>query len=114
MKVVDFDRTVLDATFLVLPPEDGAASLVFESSGGHGGGPTPRTLQYRQGLNVLLQRLKLLDAIVPEVRVETARTRLLPVEQQRIAIPHRAFPVALASVSDVDAFRLEISRYAST
>jgi hypothetical protein len=77
MKVVDFDGTVLDATILVQPTEVGVASVVFESSGGHEGGPNPRNLQYRQGLNVLLQRLKLLGASVPEIRVETARTRLL-------------------------------------
>lgn len=110
MNVVDFDGTVLDATFVVLPPEDGTVSVVFESSGGHEGGPNPRNLDYRRGLNVLLRRLQLMNAVVPEIRVETGRTRLLPVEQQRIVIPGRPFPISLASVGDVDTFRLEISR----
>jgi hypothetical protein len=39
MKVIDFDGTVLDATFSVQPPEGGVVSVVFESSGGHEGGP---------------------------------------------------------------------------
>ena len=111
MKVVDFDGTVLDATFSVQPPENEVMSVVFESSGGHDGGPNPRNLQYRQGLNVLLRRLQLMNAVVPEIRVETGRTRFLPVEHQRIVIPSRPFPVALATVENVDEFRQEISRY---
>jgi hypothetical protein len=82
MKVVDFDGALLYATFSVQPPEHGMVSVVFESSGGHEGGPNPRNLQYRQGLNVLLQRLQLMNAVIPEIRVETSRTRLLPVEQR--------------------------------
>ena len=71
MKVVGFDGTVLDATFSVQPPEHDVISVVFESSGGHEGGPNPRNLQYRQGLNVLLRRLGLMNAIVLEIRVES-------------------------------------------
>lgn len=111
MKVVDFDGTVLDATFSVQPPERGVVSVVFESSGGHEGGPNPRNLQYRQGLNVLLRRLQYAHAVIPEIRVETERTRLLPLEEQRIVIPDRPFPVALSPDEDVDLFRQEISRY---
>ena len=111
MNVVDFDGTVLDATFSVQPPEHGMISVVFESSGGHEGGPNPRNLQYRQGLNVILKRLQLMDAVVCEIRVETERTRLLPVEQQRIEIPGRTFPIAFSTLGDVEVFRLEISRY---
>ena len=112
MKVVDFDGTVLDATFSVQPPEQGVVSVIFESSGGHESGLNPRNLQSRQGLNVLLRRLQLMNAVVPEIRVETARTRLLPVEQQRIVIPGRPVPVVFSTVEDVDVFRQEISRYA--
>src|ERR1700722_17518951 len=101
MKVVDFDGTVLDATFSVHPPEGGMVSVVFESSGGHEGGPNPRNLQYRQGLLVLLRRLQTLDAVIREIRVETERTRVLPIEQQMIVIPGRVFPLALASIGDV-------------
>ncbi len=111
MKVIDFDGTVLDATFSVQPPERGDISVVFESSGGHEGGPNPRNLQYRQGLNVLLRRLQMMHATIPEIRVETERTRLLPMEEQRIVIPNRQFPVILSSVEDIDTFRQEISRY---
>jgi hypothetical protein len=111
MKIVDFDGTVLDATFSVQPPDRGVASVVFESSGGHEGGPNPRNLQYRQGLNVLLQRLQRINAGIAELRVETERTRLLPLEQQRVVIPGRTFPVALSAVGDVNEFRKEISRY---
>jgi hypothetical protein len=111
MRVVDFDGNVLDATFSVQPPEQGVVSVVLESSGGHEGGPNPRNLQYRQGLNVLLRRLQRMNAVITEIRVETGRTRLLPVERQRLVIPGRAFPVALSSVGDVDVFRQEISRH---
>lgn len=111
MKVVDDDGIVLDATFSVQTREDGLVSLIFESSGGHEGGPNPRNLQYRQGLNVLLRRLQRLNAIVSEIRVETERTRSLPVIQQRVVIPGRTYPVSMAAVEDVNAFRQEISRY---
>jgi hypothetical protein len=52
VKVIDFDATVLDASFSI-SKEDAGWSLVFESSGGRAGGPNPRNLQYRRGLNVL-------------------------------------------------------------
>jgi hypothetical protein len=53
VKVIDFDATVLDASFSI-SKEDAGWSLVFESSGGRAGGPNPRNLQYRRGLNVLV------------------------------------------------------------
>jgi hypothetical protein len=70
-----------------------------------------RNHQYRQGLNVLFQRLKSISAVILEIRIETGTARPLSVEKQRIAIPNRPFPVALASVADVDEFRQEISRF---
>jgi hypothetical protein len=111
MKIVDFDGTVLDATFSVQPPDEGVVSVVFESSGGRAGGPNPRNLQYRQGLNVLLRRLQLMNAVLAEIRVETERTRALPVDHQRIEIGGRPFPIALAGLGDIENFRKEISRY---
>lgn len=112
MKVVDFDGEILDATFSVLPLEDGVISLDYESSGGaHRGEPSHRNHHYRQGLNVLFRRLQSMHAVIPEIRIETGTARSLPVEKQRISIPNRPFPVALASVASLDEFRQEISRY---
>ena len=111
MKIVDFDGIVLDATFAVQAAVDSMVSVIFESSGGHEGGPNPRNLQYRLGLNVLLRRLQLMNAVIHEIRVETERTRLLPIDQQNIVIPNLTFPLALASIEDVDSFRQMISRY---
>src|SRR3954465_3634323 len=111
MKVIDFDGTLLDASFSVAD-EAAGWSLVFESSGGRAGGPNPRNLQYRRGLNVLLERLQMIGAVVREIRVETERTKRLPVEQQLVHIEGRSFPLALATVTDLDQFRKEISRYA--
>jgi hypothetical protein len=110
MKVVDFDGTVLDATFSVRASEDGT-SVVFESSGGRSGGPNPRNLDYRLGLNALLRRLQLLGAIISEIRVETERTRALSVQEQRISIDGRNFPISLSAVGDVEDLRKVISRY---
>lgn len=113
MNVVDFDGTVLDATFSVQSSEDGAVSLVFESSGGRAGGPNPRNLEYRRGLNVLLKRLQDMNAAITEIRVETERTRELTPDQQRVNLEGRGFPVILAAVGDdLENFRKEISRYA--
>lgn len=112
MKVVDLDGTVLDATFSVLPLEHGVISLDYESSGGsHRGEASHRNHHYRQGLNVLFQRLQSMNAVIPEIRIETGTARTLPVEKQRIVIPDRPFPVALASVDNIEEFRQEISRY---
>lgn len=111
MKVVDFDGNVLDATFSVHAVDGHQVSIVFESSGGHEGGPNPRNLQYRQGLNVLLRRLQMMSAVVSEIRVETERTRLLPIEGQRLEMPGRSFPISLAQVEDVDVLRKQVSRY---
>lgn len=112
MKVVDFDGTILDATFSVLPMEGEVISLDYESSGGsHRNEPSHRNHHYRQGLNILFQRLQLMNAVIPEIRIETGTARSLPVEKQRIVIPNRPFPVALAAVANLDEFRQEISRY---
>jgi hypothetical protein len=110
INIVDNDGTVLDATFSVLYGDD-QLSVVYESSGGRAGGPNPRNLQYRRGLNVLLRRLQQLDAVIDEIRVESERTRLLPVDQQRVRIENRSFPLPLAGLGDVEDLRREISRY---
>jgi hypothetical protein len=111
VKVIDFDGTLLDASFSVA--DEGAGwSLVFESSGGRAGGPNPRNLQYRRGLNVLLARLQMNGAVVSEIRVETERTKRLPVDQQRVRMDGRSFPLVLATVTDLDQLRKEISRCA--
>jgi hypothetical protein len=85
MKVVDVDGAILDATFSVLPLEGGIISLDYESSGGsHRGEPSHRNHHYRQGLNVLFQRLQSINAVIPEIRIETGTARSLRVEKQRI------------------------------
>jgi hypothetical protein len=111
MKIVDFDGTVLDATFSIPPAEGDRLSIVYESSGGRAGGPNPRNLEYVRGLNVLLRRLQVLGAVVDEIRVESERTRLLPVDQQRVQIAGRSFPLPLASLGDIEDLRREISRH---
>ena len=83
MKVVDFDGTILDATFSVHPLEGGVISLDYKSSGGsHRGEASHRNNQYRQVLNVFFQRLKTMKAVIPEIRIETGTARTLPVEKQ--------------------------------
>jgi len=112
MKVTDFDGTVLDATFSVERLKDGEVSLVYESSGGRAGGPNPRNLDYRRGLRALLERLKKMDAVLIDLRVETERTRKLSAEEQRVALYELPYPFRLASVPNVDDLRKEISRAA--
>jgi hypothetical protein len=112
VKIVDVDGTVLDATFSISLTEGGRLSIAYESSGGRAGGPNPRNLDYRRGLSLLLSRLRELGALIDEIRVETERTRLLPIDQQRVQIEGRSFPLALASLDEVEDLRREISRYA--
>ena len=92
MKVVDFDGNVLDATFLVVLSEQGLVSVVFESSGGHEGGPNPRNLEYRQGAQRTSPASATDERLVNEIRVETERTRLLPVRAATHSYPRPYIP----------------------
>ena len=49
MRLVRSDGQVLDATF-TLATSGASYTLIYESSGGRAGGPNPRNLDYREGL----------------------------------------------------------------
>ena len=56
MRLVRSDGQVLDATF-TLATSGASYTLIYESSGGRAGGPNPRNLDYREGLETFLARL---------------------------------------------------------
>jgi hypothetical protein len=111
---INDDRGVaIDATFSVAAePGHQRFSLYWESQGGRAGGPNPRNLAYRRGLELALKRLQGLSVTIDEVQVETRRTLTLPISERRISIPGLAFPVSTAGIRDIASFRISISKAA--
>lgn len=77
------DGSVLDATFRVETALGEPLSILFDSSGGtaqQGG----RNLDYVAGLDLVLERLKLLGASVADAYVDSSVVRSLPVAERRV------------------------------
>ncbi len=105
MRVFDEIGTEVNATFHV----DGATSpwtICFESRGGSRGAPNARNTQYNLGLEIVLQRLSQLDAILVNAAVDSRVTRELSGDERRLHLP-TPYPLPLASV-DVVALRREM------
>lgn len=108
MKVARDDGTIIDATFLV---EESPLSVVIESAGGRIG-VNARNRDYSEGLTTILRRLAGIGAVLPEIRVESLRSRGMPLEEQRIRLSRHSFPLALGSVGDLEDLKRDISRAA--
>ncbi|WP_223749135.1 hypothetical protein [Myxococcus sp. XM-1-1-1] len=102
-KVISADGVELDATFHVEPFE-GKASVVFESSGGG-----TRNTDYRQGLEVLLERLRNLGASLVDAALASRDTVSLTPDERRLALRGRAYPIVLGAESDIPALRRALS-----
>lgn len=100
------DGQELNAEFAVV--RDGRhLSLVLESAGGRSAGlPRPRNDQYVPALELLLGRLRDLDAVLLSAVVASSRVAALP-ERDRALLPGL---VDLADVADVEQLRLKITR----
>jgi hypothetical protein len=108
VKVVSDAGVVLDATFSV---SDDPVSLIFESAGGRTG-VNARNRDYSEGLTTLLRRLAEMEAVVSDIRVESAVTRRLSVEERRIGLARHSVPLRMADVRDFDDLKRDISRAA--
>ncbi|MFQ6397612.1 hypothetical protein ACLMAJ_29730 [Nocardia sp. KC 131] len=100
------DGELLNAEFSV--EADGEAfSLIIESAGGKiVGSALPRNSDYVPLLEVLLARLRELDATIVAAEVISSNAAKLPVGERRLV--HS--PIAMSSISDVRQLRLDLTR----
>jgi superfamily II DNA or RNA helicase len=99
------DGTALDASFRVEPVGD-ALSVVFESRGGTRGSKEERNSEYAPGLLLLLERLRGRGLRIADAVVESRDTVAVPVEERRLALDGRAYPLV---IDDADAVRRALS-----
>ncbi len=106
MRATTDDGDVLDAEFEI-EPEGNRLALIMRSMGGKSSSrPNGTNPRYNALLELLLQRLGELDAVVDNGIVDSSRVQNLP-ESQRTILEG---PVRLADVTDVNALRRHISR----
>jgi 5-methylcytosine-specific restriction enzyme A len=105
----DENGAPIDASFSLEPMEHGHAVL-YASRGGTKGTPNARNSQYHIGLTVLLSRLKRLDAVITAIVLDSTGARQRPLLERALEFPDDIlFPVRMAGIEDVDAFRRKVS-----
>ncbi|MGY1669428.1 DUF3883 domain-containing protein [Geodermatophilus sp. SYSU D00710] len=106
----DDDGRLLVATFEV-EARDPWLDLILHSAGGAGrAGGVARNRDYPLALEVLLGRLRTLDAVLTDAVVDSKVVASLPPEERRLRLQGRAYPVTLRSEPDMDALRRTITR----
>lgn len=99
------DAGELDARFSVERNDnDNLRNVIIESSGG---GPSPRNRDYNQALQLILERLASVDAVLLHVEVDSKSTVSLSPEERLIALD--GYPIVLSAVDDLEALRKKIS-----
>ncbi|APR76547.1 ATP-dependent RNA helicase YejH [Minicystis rosea] len=99
------DGKSLDATFRLERVGD-AMTIVFESRGGTRGSAAERNVDYSQGLELILDRLRALDVAIADVLVESKATANLTPEDRRVQVEGERFPI---TVTDAAALRRKLS-----
>jgi len=99
------DGKPLDATFR-LERLGNTMTIVFESRGGTRGSAAERNVDYNQGLELLLARLKRLEIAIADVQVESKTTANLAPEERRVHVEGEDFPIM---VTDATALRRKLS-----
>ncbi|MGY1763040.1 DUF3883 domain-containing protein [Geodermatophilus sp. SYSU D00779] len=106
----DDDGRLLVATFEV-EARNSWLDLILHSAGGAGrGGGVARNRDYPRALEILLGRLRTLDAVLTDAAVDSKVVASLPPEERRLRLQGRAYPVTLRLESDMDALRRTITR----
>ena len=108
MRVIDDAGRERDATFHVETIE-AIPTIVFESRGGARGATSERNREYAAGLEILLERLKVMGATITDALIETARSSDLPPERRRLVLKGRTYPLALGREQDVPKLRQALS-----
>jgi Domain of unknown function (DUF3883) len=102
MKPISAAGSVLDSEFTV-EPYDGGPTLVLESRSGRA-----RNRDYYQALELLLHRLKALNAIITDAIVDSTVSRGLEFERRRLHVRGRAYPIRLEGEEDLGDLRIAI------
>lgn len=85
---------------------DAPIALFWQSAGGARGSKNARNLEYVQGLDVVLQRMRSLGLVVEDAYVASTRTTGLPIPDVRLDPGDGlTYPVALAEVDDLIGLR---------
>lgn len=104
VRITDDTGRVLNAEFAV-EPEGQRLSVVLESAGGITASGPARNSDYTPALELILARLRRMDALLVDALVDTQRTEQLP-ERERTLLDR---PISLAEVDDLAAFRLQLT-----
>lgn len=105
LQVHDDDSKPVNATFQ-LEQTGGAISILFFSRGGTKGTPTESNSDYHQGLELLLRRMARLGLSLFDAHIDTQQvTDTHSLDQRRLQVEGRPYPIALASESDFEGLR---------
>ena len=81
-------------------------SVVIEARGGTAGSKGERNSEYATGLELILERLQANGLQIADAFVESKETLVLPIEERRLQVEGRPYPI---KVDDVDAVRRGLS-----
>lgn len=100
--VFDQDHHELDAHFTTERTSEGYA-IIIESRGGTVGTKAARNTQYKEGLHILLDRLRALGATLERIDLATTQVSGAP-----IPLRHHSLPLPLADLPDTAPLRRDI------
>lgn len=100
----------LVATFEVGSGEGGPELILHSAGGSSGVGLVPRNRDYALGLEILLRRLRALNAEIVDAFVDSQRVQSLPLSSRRLAPHGRTYPIRLAEEPDLDQLRRAMTR----
>lgn len=96
----------IDATFEIEHEADAPIALLWQSAGGTKGSKNARNLDYVQGLDLVLQRMRTLGLVIEDAYVASTRTTDLPIPDRRLDPGDGvAYPVELPAIDDLIGLR---------
>jgi hypothetical protein len=111
MHLIDDHGEPLDAEYDV-EPDGEQLSIILESMSGRADGRPSRNTQYRPALELLLARLKDLDAVLEAAVVDSRVTQRLRLDENARALT--SAPIRLADVTDLLEFRRDLTNRQTT
>lgn len=111
---VEQDGAPLDAKFLVESDLGRPSGIVINAAGGTRGSKAARNSDYVTGFDLLLKRLRSIDAQLLDVHIDTARTSHLNVVDRRLDPGAWTYPIDLNAVEDVADLRKPLLRSMGT
>ena len=109
MRMMANDGSTLDAEFQSSLTNSGF-DIVMESRGGSTGQRPPRNPDYNTVLQLVLERVSRIDAVIQVATVDSARTRKLPVADRIIRSDHLQYPITVERGTDFGSLRLDLTK----